>query len=313
MTLQPANLAELTRAVSAAGLRGEAVTAVDLRTLDRVTEYTPEDMTVTVEAGLTLADLQARLAQGGQWLPIDPPNPKHLTIASLLETDASGPRRLGYGTIREHLIGLRAVLPDGRLIKSGGKVVKNVAGYDLLKLFVGSHGSLGVIVEATFKLRPRPEAERFVRANCSSVTDADALLQSVSDSALTPVVMDWHNLDTSHAVILGFAGSTAEVEWQINLAGQLGIQETGTLDHEVHFWEATAAIPPRKISVLPSRLNEVILQLGATPFVARAGNGVLWHRSDPQPEPAPALIPARLTRRVKAEFDPQNIFPELPR
>ena len=310
MMLQPANLAELTSAVSDAVLRGEAVTTVDLRALDRVTEYTPEDMTVTVEAGLTLAGLQARLAQGGQWLPIDPPNPERLTIAGLLNTNASGPRRFGYGTIREHLIGLKVVLADGRVIQSGGRVVKNVAGYDLQKLFVGSQGSLGVIVEATFKLRPLPEAERFVQATNSPVDAAEALIQSAMDSALTPVVMDWHNFAAGHTVILGFAGSRAEVEWQIALAKELGVQEPTTLDHEQQFWGNPSAIKPRKISVLPSRLGEVIRNLGSTPFVARAGNGVLWHRG--ATNPSSSSLPVDLARRVKEAFDPKHIFPDLP-
>ena len=308
--LQPATLAELTQAVSDAALHREPVTAVDLRALDRVVEYTPEDMTVTVEAGLTLAGLQTRLAQGGQWLPIDPPHPERLTIGALLATNASGPRRFGYGTIREHLIGVKAVLSDGRLIKSGGKVVKNVAGYDLQKLFVGSHGSLGVIVEATFKVRPLPEVERFVQADCPSVEAAGALLDSVLDSALTPVVMDWHQLAAGHTVILGFAGSHAEVEWQINLAKQLGVQESATLDQEAQFWGDAATPSPRKISVLPSRLVEIIRHLGPTQFVARAGNGVLWHRGEA--ESGAAVHPVHLTRRIKEEFDPQHIFPDLP-
>lgn len=310
MTLQPANLAELAQAVSGAAERGERLPTVDLRALNRVTEYTPEDMTVTVETGLTLAGLQARLAQGGQWLPIDPPNPERMTIAELLDTNASGPRRFGYGTIREHLIGLKAVLANGRVIKSGGKVVKNVAGYDVQKLFVGGYGSLGVIVEATFKLRPLPEVECFVQATCSSVEAADALIQSALDSALVPVVMDWHNLAGGHSIVLGFAGSRAEVEWQITLAKELGIQEPGTLDHEPQFWADPSAITPRKISVVPSRLGETIRQLGNTLFVTRAGNGVLWHRGEANPPSS--ILPIDLARRIKEAFDPKHIFPDLP-
>jgi glycolate oxidase FAD binding subunit len=310
MTLQPANLADLTAGVSGATLRGEQITAVDLRALNRVTEYTPEDMTVTVEAGLTLAELQTRLAQGGQWLPSDPPHPGRLTIDALLATNASGPRRFGYGTIREHLIGLKAVLADGRVIMSGGRVVKNVAGYDLLKLFVGARGSLGVIVEATFKLRPRPEAERFVQANCNSAEAADTLIQLVLASALTPMVLDWHTLAAGHTVILGFAGSRAEVEWQIGLARELGVHEPATLDHEQQFWSQPANMTPRKISVLPSHLSKTICQLGNTPFVARAGNGVLWHCGETRPETS--APPNPLARRLKETFDPRRTFPDLP-
>src|SRR5207248_4275632 len=112
----------------------------------------------------------------------------------MLNSNISGPRRFGYGSIREHLLGLKVVLADGRLIHCGGKVVKNVAGYDLCKLFVGSRGSLGVLLEATFKVRPLPEVEQFVGARCDSLSAAAALLEAVRDSELTPVVLDLHNL-----------------------------------------------------------------------------------------------------------------------
>src|SRR5215210_8611711 len=101
----------------------------------RILDYHPEDMTVTTEAGLLLSDLQSRLSEHGQWLPIDPPFPERTTIGELISQNLSGPRRYAFGTIREHLLGLTVQLADGRVVKSGGKVVKNVAGYDLHKLF----------------------------------------------------------------------------------------------------------------------------------------------------------------------------------
>src|SRR5258708_768949 len=130
-------------------------------------------MTATVEAGMTLADIQKQISTRGQWLPIDPPNAEQLSIGSLLATNVSGPRRFGFGTIRDFVIGLQVVLADGRIIHSGGKVVKNVAGYDLMKLFIGSHGSLGIIVEVTFKVLPLPETEQFVEAKCASLEEAE--------------------------------------------------------------------------------------------------------------------------------------------
>src|SRR3989442_5872573 len=162
MILKPTNGKELSRGLAHAHALGEKIEDVDLRALNRVVEHTPEDMTVTVETGLTLAALQTELAKRGQWLPIDPPGADQLSVESLLATNASGPRRYGYGTIRDYVIGLKVALADGRVIKSGGKVVKNVAGYDLIKLFIGSQRSLGVIAEATFKLRPLPETEAVV-------------------------------------------------------------------------------------------------------------------------------------------------------
>src|SRR5262245_15375236 len=190
MLLQPSTLNDLTQALTRAQVRGEKVTGFQLSALNRVLEYTPEDMTVTVEAGVTLTELQRHLAQNGQWLPIDPPQPDRTTIGDILAANASGPPRFNFGTIREHLLGIRVALADGRVIKAGGKVVKNVAGYDLCKLFVGSRGSLGVIVEATFKQRPLPEVEQFVQARCLTLERARELIDAALGSDLAPVVLD---------------------------------------------------------------------------------------------------------------------------
>src|SRR6267378_4386008 len=156
MILRASTVAEVSDTLAGACASKSRIESVDLRAMSNILEYRPEDMTVTIHTGISLAVLQTQLANRGQWLPIDPPNPERLTIDELLNRNLSGPRRFGYGTIREHLIGLTAVLADGRIIHNGGKVVKNVAGFDLCKLFVGSHWSLGIIVEATFKLRPLP-------------------------------------------------------------------------------------------------------------------------------------------------------------
>src|SRR5262245_58579520 len=101
MLLQPSNLGDLTHVLTQVQARGEKVTGFQLSALNRVLEYTPEDMTVTVEAGITLAELQRHLAQSGQWLPIDPPQPERTTVGAILAANANGPRRFGYGTIRE--------------------------------------------------------------------------------------------------------------------------------------------------------------------------------------------------------------------
>src|SRR5206468_5170099 len=115
------------------------------------------DLVITVEAGVALADVQRVVAKAGQWLALDPPE-VGATVGGVVATAASGPRRLRYGTPRDLLIGITVVLADGTIAKSGGKVVKNVAGYDLGKLFTGSFGTLGVIAECTFRLHPRQPA-----------------------------------------------------------------------------------------------------------------------------------------------------------
>ncbi len=146
--------------------------ALCLSRLSDVVEYEPADLTVTVQAGKTLADFQAHLAQNDQWLPLDPPSPAEATIGGLLATNASGPSRHAYGTARDLVLGMRIVQADGRIIKAGGRVVKNVAGYDLSRLLIGSQGTLGVIVEATFKLTPLPRAEQTVAVSLPSADEA---------------------------------------------------------------------------------------------------------------------------------------------
>lgn len=280
-------------------------------------EHTPEDLTATVSAETTLAELQARLAKQGQWLPIDPPRPERLTIGALITCDESGPRRFGYGPIRDYLLGLRVMLADGREIKAGGKVVKNVAGYDLCKLFVGSRGSLGKIVAATFKLRPLPEAERFVERKCLSLDEAAEVTERILDSPLTPVVLDWHTLDPQAArlrspifLVLGFAGTREEVDWQLAEASKLGILTPSYLDYDARFWAMQDAGTAHKLSVLPSRTGDAVSQLGGAVFVARAGNGLVWYRGGA--EPPKQDLPMKLMQRVKDAFDPNHILQEIP-
>jgi len=295
--------------------RGERVSSIDLRQLNRVLELSPEDMTVTVESGLTLGALQGVLARHGQWLPVDPPHAHIVSVHEVLSQNLSGPRRFGHGTIREHLLGMKVVLADGRIIKSGGKVVKNVAGYDLARLFIGARNSLGIIVEATFKLHPLPQLERFVGVKVPPCNVA-RMLRSVADSPLTPVVLDacYFNSNTPApapltTLILGFAGSPDEVNWQLKEARGLGFESDATLDHETAFWE-NASHPVHRLSVLPSHLSEALTDLGSSTFVARAGNGIVYYHGEPL-RTAREPMPYELMRRVKQAYDPKNILPEF--
>ena len=128
--------------------------------LDRVVEHSQADLTCTVEAGLTLERLQQELGRAGQFLPLDPRNSPGHTVGGALASGWTGPLRMRFGSPREFVIGLRVALPDGKLVRSGGRVVKNVSGYDMNKLHLGALGTLGVIVEASFKVFPQPAALR---------------------------------------------------------------------------------------------------------------------------------------------------------
>lgn len=307
MILAPGSLEDLVAALRANQSRRERISEVNLAALNSIREYTPEDMTVTVEAGASLEELQRRLGKNGQWLPVDPPFPESTSIGKLLELDLNGPRRYGYGTIREYLIGLEVALADGRLIKSGGKVVKNVAGYDLQKLFVGSRGTLGAVTSATFKVRPLPEEERFMAAPVDSVAAAKQWFERLFDLGIEPVVLDWHRLEAGPAgstVVLAFAGAKEDVEWQ---SGQVHDRvEPADPGYDRRFWETGPEA--RRWSVAPSATAEVIEKAGSLPFLARAGNGVVYVRGGP--EPPKAAVPGDLMRRLKNELDPHGIFPE---
>jgi FAD/FMN-containing dehydrogenase len=310
MKLCPADLEDLKRQLAELREAGGRVEGVDLRAMDRVLAHEPEDMTITVEAGITVKRLQEQAARSRQWLPMDPPHPESRSVGAMIAGNSSGSRRYGHGTIREHLIGLGVVLADGRLTRSGGRVVKNVAGYDLQKLFVGSDGTLGVIVEATFKLLPLPETERLVQASCETTAQAGALIEKVVESRLAPTIFDLHNLDERRVsnLVLGFAGTREFVDAQVEQARQFGIDRAVAGDFQAQFWSDPTA--PWTHSVLPSRTVEFLSGMGEATWLAHAGNGVIHYRGgDARPPP---VWPWALLRRIKLAFDPTGVFPELP-
>ena len=223
--VRPTSVAEVEAAVRAAAAEGRALVAAGrgahlaigapprrldvllcLERLDRVLAHEAADMTVTVEAGCSLARLAEVLAAAGQWLPLDPPCPEATTVGGLVAANLSGPLRASQGTVRDLLLGLRVVGADGALVTGGGRVVKNVAGYDLPKLHVGALGSVGVIVEATFKVRPRPACEEAVVLACPHVRAAADAALAVRDAA-EPL---WLEIDGT-TVVVGLGGSAEEV------------------------------------------------------------------------------------------------------
>ncbi|GAC1584816.1 MAG: FAD-binding oxidoreductase [Ktedonobacteraceae bacterium] len=158
--------------------------------LNTIVEHVPHDLVVTAQAGLPLATLQAALKQTNQWLALDPDLAPEATIGGVVATNATGPRRLRYGGVRDQIIGIRVVLADGTIAKGGGKVVKNVAGYDLPKLFTGALGTLGVIVSATFRLYPLPIASCTVHITASSIASLCDLAIRILSSTLVPTIID---------------------------------------------------------------------------------------------------------------------------
>src|SRR5258708_5103710 len=152
--------------------------------LNRVIEHAWADLTVSVEAGCTFQRLQNTLSQHGQRIAVDPLWPEGATIGGILSTNDSGTLRIRYGGLRDLIIGMTIALPDGTLASSGGKVVKNVAGYDLPKLVTGALGTLGVITRAVFRLHPLPHNQRSFTFEIRDLTDANRVMLAVQDSKL---------------------------------------------------------------------------------------------------------------------------------
>jgi glycolate oxidase FAD binding subunit len=158
--------------------------------LAAIEHYDPGDLTLSVGAGLTLAALDATLAANAQMLPVDVLRPDRATIGGVLATAAHGPMKHGYGGIRDYCIGIQCVTADGKLVKGGGRVVKNVAGYDLMKLMIGSFGTLGIIVRANFKVVPRPRQTRTFVCEFPSAEEALRFRDTVLASPLTPMCLE---------------------------------------------------------------------------------------------------------------------------
>jgi FAD/FMN-containing dehydrogenase len=287
------------------------IESVDLSAFRRVVEYHPEDMTVTVEAGMTWPELQASLGEHDQWLPIDPPLPDFWTVRDVLDHALTGPRRCGYGLVRDWVLGLKIVMANGEVIRTGGKVVKNVAGYDLTKLFIGARGSLGVIVEVTFKVLPKPESEKFAQVRLQKLEQVEDMLAGIADSNLTPAVLDVHNIPAAGEppgvwVVIGFAGAREDVEEQIAQAGVFGISKPTDLGHDKRFWGDSPAGGVQTISILASRLTKKLASLAPQFFVARAANGIIHYLGEPHA--VEKNDSEFLDERVKKIYDPENKF-----
>jgi glycolate oxidase FAD binding subunit len=188
--------------------------------MNELVEHVSGDQVVRVQAGMRLRDLQDRLAGSDQILGIDPPE-EGATIGGVVAANSSGPRRYRYGTIRDLIIGITVILPDGTVAKAGGKVVKNVAGYDLSKLFTGSLGTLGVIAECNFRLHPKPEAARTVAVELESTLAAGPAAQAVLHAQIVPSAVELRWGENAGLLSVLIEGIEPSVEAQSETASYL--------------------------------------------------------------------------------------------
>ena len=287
--------------------------ALCTRGLDGVIDYQPTDMTVRVQAGLSIATLQAALGEGDQWLPLDPPLPERATVGGMIAANLTGPCRFSQGTVRDFLIGIRVVRADGTLIKGGGQVVKNVAGYDVPKLYCGSLGTLGVIVEATFQVRPRPQSQALLAVEFADAEHAGAAALRLAGSDLQPFFVELANfgppadgmLSTPgrgpYHVFIGLAGLEEEVADQrrripellldegeadgVSDVTELDTDRAAALSYTLRDFPVSGDADLRcKVSLPPSQVARFCADLEAetarhelaVKLLARAGNGIVY-------------------------------------
>jgi glycolate oxidase FAD binding subunit len=255
-------------------LRAESFAAVDLTGLNRVIDHAVDDMTITVEPGITLAELSRVLAAHGQWIPLDPPFPERATAGGMVATAAWGPLRPFGETPRRHLIGIAVLDGGGRLIRAGGRVVKNVAGYDLMKLHSGALGTLGVLVELTFRVKPLPEAEVLLLGLASDLGAVAGLAGKLNRSDLEPSVflvydsgtaLEMHGdvkLSSALGLVIGFLGFQEDVTWCAEQLERLAGEEGIRLEHRL---EGSAAGAFRATLRLNPASGEVELRAAGPP------------------------------------------------
>ena len=288
---------------------GQPPARVDLvvrtRGLNRLIDHAHGDLTATAEAGMTLRDLNQQLARHRQWLAVESPFDA-TTIGGLVATNESGSLRQRHGTPRDLLIGVHLAMTDGRVVKAGGTVVKNVAGYDLGKLVSGSHGTLAAIVSATFKLAPLPGATATLTASFRDPAAAGRAAAAISASQLEPARLDVRAVAGADAaksqaspieLLVQFASTEAAIEAQLDALRPLmggGDTRVVTGDQEVETWRRQAdaiwAAPGTVVRAawLPAKLPEVLAAVGAlgaqgarsVELVGRAGVGAGLLRLD---------------------------------
>jgi glycolate oxidase FAD binding subunit len=260
--------------------------------LNRVIEHAWADLTVSVEAGCTIQNLQNTVAEHGQRVAVDPLWPERATVGGILSTNDSGTLRIRYGALRDLIIGATIALPDGTLASSGGKVVKNVAGYDLPKLATGALGTLGVITRAIFRLHPLPRHTRSFTFAARDPYDANRLMLAVQDSTLTHTGLQARfTAGAAPAVDVRFEGTEAGVAAQAVALRILAAPATETATSDTvwqareELWSSAEPAAIAKFSVLPAsvaetcgRICQLVDSLGVQWRAVVQGTGLGWLR-----------------------------------
>lgn len=266
----------------------EARVTISTRRMNRILRYDPSDLTISVQAGLPWADLARALGEHRQMIPLDPPHFEAATAGGVVAANTTGPRRRLYGSVRDCVIGMSFATLEGRLINTGGMVVKNVAGLDMAKLMIGSFGTLAGIAVVNFKVSPMPAGTRTFAFQFANVRDAIAARDGVLRGPLQPAAIDLLNPAASriaglegYTLLIQAGGSDAVLaRYRRELAGASVIEPDAGLWARIREFtpEFVAAHPDARaarISCTLSQVGEVVGETAA-PVVARAGSGVCY-------------------------------------
>jgi glycolate oxidase FAD binding subunit len=251
--------------------------------LNRVLDYEPRDLTISVEAGISYRELSRVLAEHRQMVPLDPAFSERATVGGIVAANVSGPRRRLYGTARDMVIGMTFATLEGKLVRSGGMVVKNVAGLDMGKLMIGSYGTLAAIAVVNFRVHPMPLGTRTFVGEFEGAGDAIAARDAVLKSQLQPSAIDLVKNEAGYQLLIQAGGSEAVLDrYSRELAWARAVEGT----EESALWEGIreftarflAAHPKGAVVRTPCSLSEVgkVMEGLAAPALARAGSGVCW-------------------------------------
>jgi glycolate oxidase FAD binding subunit len=258
------------------GLIESADILLSLANYKGIVEHIVGDMTLTVKAGTPFKELQEYLAQHNQKISLDTNWPEYATIGGIIAANESGPKRLGYGSARDVVIGLRMVYPDGTVIRSGGKVVKNVAGYDMNKLFIGSMGTLGVVSEVTLKLRPLPKYESLVllsfpegkleKIRSFVINLLDSMMEPICLELLSPSLSERLTGHNFYTLAISFEDIESSVHYQEDFVKSIQPAKSKmTILHSKEaqaFWDQFYTIGPNGAVRAVGKETEAALKIG---------------------------------------------------
>ena len=297
------------------GAPSEADETISTSCLNRLLKYNPRDLTASVEAGMSFAELERTLAEHNQMIPLDPGWAAQSTVGGVIGANLSGPRRRLYGTARDMVIGMTFVTLEGKLIQSGGMVVKNVAGLDMAKLMIGSFGTLAAVAVVNFKLFPRPHDSRTFVMEFPTVADAIAERDRILNGILQPSAIDLVNWPKSWRLLVRAGGSKSVLD---RYARELPKAIAIFGEEEAALWAEVREFTPKFLAAHPAggvvstsvafTQMRTLLESATEPVIVRAGSGVVYTHYENDPPATELGSAATMMERVKDMFDPERLL-----